>query len=137
MKRIWNDPEVKMQVFIPQEYCDACFTATGMLECLINDGVEHGYPCAHTRFTIQYDHGALSGRAEELNPNGSVKTTMNITDVNVPCGWANIESWKDDGCSDVTWENEDDSRPPHHYKHKGELTISTYSWTWPGHPNHS
>ena len=135
MKRIWNDPEVKMQVFIPQEYCDACFTATGMLECTINDGVEHGYPCAHTRFTIQYDHGTLSGTAEELNTNGTVKTRMSISDVNVPCGWANIESWKDAGCSGVTWENDDSNG--HHYEHTGNLSINNYSWTWPGHPNHS
>ncbi len=137
MRRKWNSPVKGVEVFVPQEYCDACFTATGMLECTINDGKMHGYPCANTRFTIQYDNGVLSGTAQELNTDGTVKTTMDITDVNVPCGWANIDSWKGEGCSGVTWTNQDDSRPPVTYNHTGNLTINTYGWTWPGHPNHS
>lgn len=136
-KKDWESPKTNYQKFEPQEYCATCFTATGMLECTINDGIEHGYPCAHTRFTIQYDNGRLSGTAEELNTNGTIKTRMDITDVNVPCGWANIESWKDNGCSGVTWTNQDNSRPPHTYNHTGKLSINNYDWSWPGHPNHS
>ena len=134
-KKVYSRPLMSMERFIPQSYCDACFTATGMLECVINDGVEHGYPCAHTRFRIQYDNGALSGTAEELNTNGTVKMRMDITDINVGCGWAYIEQWKDEGCDQCTWSNRDSQN--HLYNHRGTLTVNNYSWTKPGHPAHS
>ena len=134
-KQVYSRPLMSVERFVPQSYCDVCFTATGMLQCTINDGVEHGYPCAHTRFTIQYDNGDLSGTAEELNSNGTVKTRMSISDIDVPCGWANIEEWKNIGCSGCTWSNTDSNN--HHYDHRGRLTISSYSWTKEGHPNHS
>ncbi len=134
-KEKWMCPDVQVQVFEPQEYCETCFTATGTLSCTINDGIEHGYPCAHTRFSISYDHGVLTGIAEELNPNGTVKMTMDINEINVPCGLANVESWRDVGCPNTTWENEDSNG--HHYKHKGTCTINDFHYSWEGHPNHS
>ncbi len=136
-KKSYSKPVLEIETFLANHYCAACFTATGKLECLIADGVEHGYPCANTKFTISYEKGVLTGTAREMNENGTVKTTMKISDINVPCGWADIENWKDTGCTDVTWENEDNSRPPHHYDHKGTCTIETFGWSKPGHPMHS
>ena len=134
-KKIYVKPVLAFERFMPNEYCAACFTATGMLECEINDGVVHGYPCAHTRFTISYEKGVLTGTAQELNPNGTVKTTMDMSDINVPCGLANVESWKDEGCENTTWENNDSQGL--HYNHRGKCTITTFAYTKEGHPMHS
>lgn len=134
-KKLYERPVLAFERFVANEYCAACFTASGMLECTIADGVEHGYPCAHTRFSITYDHGVLTGTAEELNQNGTVKVTMDISEINVPCGLANVEQWKDEGCENTTWENEDSNG--HHYNHRGTCTIDKFSWSKEGHPMHS
>ena len=134
-KKLYSKPVLEIELFKPNEYCASCFTATGMLECKKNDGVEHGYPCAHTRFTISYEKGVLTGTAEELNTNGTVKTRMSISDINVPCGLANVESWKDEGCPNTTWENYDSNG--HHYEHTGNCTINDVSYIDVSRPLHS
>lgn len=134
-KKMYSRPVLEFEQFLPNQYIASCFTASGMLECEINDGVEHGYPCAHTRFTITYDRGELTGTAEELNTNGTVKTRMDISEINVPCGLANVEEWKDVGCENTTWENEDSNG--HHYNHRGKCTISSVSYIDVTRPLHS
>ena len=134
-KKIYVKPVLVFERFMPNEYCAACFTATGMLQCEINDGVEHGYPCAHTRFSIKYENGELEGTAEELNTNGTVKTTMDISAINVPCGLENVEEWKSQGCPNTTWENEDSNG--HHYNHIGKCTINNVSYIDVHRPMHS
>ena len=132
-KKIYVKPVLAFERFMPNEYCAACFTATGTLECAITN-VEHGYPCHNTKFTISYEKGVLSGKANEMNPNGTIKLTMDIQDINVPCGLEDVESWKNEGCENTTWTNIYEN---HTYNHRGKCSITSFDYLVDGRPMHS
>ena len=136
VKMNWESPKTSYQEFLPQEYCAACFTATGTLTCSLNN-VEHGVPCKNTVFEFSLEKGVLTGRATEYTDSShtTVKTRLTLSDITVPCGLEDVASWKDTGCENTTWKNVDSNGHP--YTHIGKCEITTYNYLIEHRPNHS
>lgn len=138
-KKTYSRPVLEFEQFLPNHYCAACFTASGTLECSITNS-EHGYPCHNTKFTIKFENGKLTGTAKEMENETTVKQEMDIGEINVPCGWENVETWRYAGCSNTTWVNywwREEDHAYHKYSHTGLCKIESVEYIDVHRPYHS
>ena len=145
IKRKWGAPSVDVQEFVPQEYCDACFTYKATLQCVYGyaynhsgtgytkwgteDGLEHGAACANSYLTVTVENGAVTYAGHE----GADKPDVALESVFIP----NIENLKEgDVIASPTahWGSNDGKNG---YYHKGGGTVTDWEMTWAGHPMHS
>ena len=150
MKKSWGKPIVQVQQFVPQEYCDACFTYTATVHCgygkvypartggpdgsgcyegglpITNSSPQHGAPCANSYLTVTVNNGVVTYAGHE----GTAATQDVILESVVIPGIATLN--EGDHFTKATWTSKDGI-----YHHKGDGEVTSWNMTWEGHPNHS
>ena len=144
MKKVWEEPKVDVQIFVPNEYVAAC--VTGTIQCAYPgngrtngrtdrfddyNGRESGY------YTDRYgmQHG-ICGNDAQISFNGDTGSGFEYVggrpDYNRPI--YNISGYQlEEGTYfNVTWTSNDSGSPEYH--HIGRLIITNIDST---HPNHS
>lgn len=148
MRKVWEEPRIDVQIFVPNEYVAAC--VVGTIECAI-PGFDR-YSCDGSAPTRNFnyrmnsrdwngptirqdglDHG-ICGNSAPISFNGSTgsgyETIGGEIQRNRPI--YNISGYNlEPGTYKVTW-NSDSGGPT--YNHYGELNISYIDYD---HPNHS
>ena len=145
-KMHYSRPLMAIERFIPQAYCDICFTYQAILKCdygaaynpnlngggnacweggVVGSGAQHGAPCANSYITVT----VVNGVASYVGHEGAGHEDVPLESVYIP----NIASLNQgDIISGATWTSADDA-----YHHKGGGEVTSWTMTKPGHPNHS
>jgi len=141
----WGNPEIEIQQFVPNEYCETCFKYSAELYCQwanegaaatnYHDGEYHSKASCGTSFvTVTIDNGEIViwGR-ESYNPDDIHQgREVNLYDVVIP----NILSLREgDTFEGATWASDLEGYGSFH--HYGPGKVTDWELTKAGHPNHS
>lgn len=144
-KKTYSRPVLEFEEFLPNHYCDTCFTYKASLQCVYGyaynhsgtgytkwgdeDHLEHGKACANSSVTVTVENGKVTYAGHE----GADKPDIPLESVYIP----NIENLKrGDVITSPTahWGSNDGTNG---YYHKGGGQVTEWDMTWPGHPYHS
>lgn len=147
-RKHYSRPLMAVEQFIPQSYCDACFTYQATLRCdygavypreyggpdglgcweRTDDGgrgAQHGAPCANSYITVTVTNGV----ATYLGHEGAGHEDVPLESVYIP----NITTLQQgDEITGATWTSKDGA-----YHHHGSGRVTDWVMTWAGHPAHS
>ena len=144
-KKVYSRPLMSMERFIPQSYCDACFTYQATLRCVYGyaynhsgtgytkwgteDGLEHGAACANSYLTVTVTNGVVTYAGHE----GADKPDVPLESVYIP----NIENLRQGDVIESPTAHWGSSDGHNGYYHKGGGVVTSWNMSWPGHPAHS
>ena len=144
-KKVYSRPLMSMEWFIPQSYCDACFTYQATLRCVYGyaynhsgtgytkwgteDGLEHGAACANSYLTVTVTNGVVTYAGHE----GADKPDVPLESVYIP----NIENLRQGDVIESPTAHWGSSDGHNGYYHKGGGVVTSWNMSWPGHPAHS
>ena len=145
-RKHYSRPVMAVEQFIPQSYCDACFTYQATLKCdygaaynpglngggnacweggVVGSGAQHGAPCANSYITVTVTNGVATYVGHE----GAGHEDVPLESVVIP----NIAQLQQgDEITNATWTSKDGD-----YHHKGSGVVTDWMMTKPGHPAHS
>lgn len=153
-KKVYSRPLMSMERFIPQSYCDACFTYQATLHCVygqwhknhhftnvnatipgngcvgIEDhGLHHGAACANSYLTVTVTKGVVTYAGHEDGD----KEDVPLESVYIP----NVENLHQGDIIESPTAHWGSSDGHNGYYHKGGGVVTSWSMSWPGHPAHS
>ena len=144
-KKVYSRLLMSMERFIPQSYCDACFTYQATLRCVYGyaynhsgtgytkwgteDGLEHGAACANSYLTVTVTNGVVTYAGHE----GADKPDVPLESVYIP----NIENLRQGDVIESPTAHWGSSDGHNGYYHKGGGVVTSWNMSWPGHPAHS
>ena len=142
-KKTYSRPVLLAEHFVPQEYCETCFTYEATLRCAYGavypsttggpeghgcfeaNGAQHGAPCANSFIKVTITNGEVTYVGHE----GADKPDVPLESVVIP-GITTLQ--QGDHITGATWTSANGD-----YHHQGNGTVTSWVLTKPGHPNHS
>ena len=144
-KKLYYKPVMAIEKFIPQSYCDICFTYQATLRCVYGyaynhsgtgytkwgeeDGLEHGRACANSYLTVTVSNGVVTYAGHE----GADKPDVPLESVYIP----NIENLRQGDVIESPTAHWGSTDGHDGYYHKGGGRVTNWQMTKPGHPAHS